>query len=289
MASPTIKALTLLIVLDMIWGLTFPLMKMAMTNTTPHLFMTVRFTTAAILVSIIWRNKILENINSTSLKKAVILSTTVFLAYYLQLVGLKYTTSAKSAFITSLYIIFTPILEISLKRKGIRPTTMISLAMSIMGLTLLTEITDLTNVNIGDLITIIVAFMAALQIILIEKYSKEIDSDYLTSMQIIITSLYSLAILSLTSLPIQTLLNEKVIAALLYTSIVATVIGIYIQTTYQKYLKATEAAIIYTLEPVFAYILSYILLGETLTLQQITGGTLLITANILISLQYLTK
>ena len=289
MASPTIKALTLLIVLDMIWGLTFPMMKMAVTNTTPHLFMTVRFTTAAILVSIIWRNEILENINSTSLKKAVILSTTVFLAYYLQLVGLKYTTSAKSAFITSLYIIFTPILEISLKRKGIRPTTMISLAMSIMGLTLLTEITDLTNVNIGDLITIIVAFMAALQIILIEKYSKEIDSDYLTSMQIIITSLYSLAILSLTSLPIQTLLNEKVIAALLYTSIMATVIGIYIQTTYQKYLKATEAAIIYTLEPVFAYILSYILLGETLTLQQITGGTLLITANILISLQYLTK
>ncbi|HID01398.1 MAG TPA: EamA family transporter, partial [Piscirickettsiaceae bacterium] len=128
------KAEMVLLGITAIWGFTFPAMKVSLDYISPILFLAYRFGIASLLMLLIYRNKVLRR---DTFKEGFILGTTLFFGHGFQIIGLKYTTASNSAFITSLYVVFTPFVAYLILREKIKPGNFVSLIIAVMGLYLI--------------------------------------------------------------------------------------------------------------------------------------------------------
>ena len=278
------KAEIWLLFVTFLWGWSFPIMKISLNYILPITFLLYRFGIAAVFLFIFFKKEIISSIDA--IIPGVLIGVSLSLGQALQTMGLLYTSSSHSAFITSLYIIFSPIIAHFMIKEKIKLVNITSLILASIGLYLLSGIgLDILSINFGDLLTIFCAVSFAFQVVLIQKYTAEkYDYKALTFWQVLISFVSYIIFTDLTGT--LTFTYENIVwLGILYTSIISTAVALIIVLKYQKYTTVQRASIIYAGEPIFAYLASLIALGEILTIYGYIGALLIISSILIIQLR----
>jgi drug/metabolite transporter (DMT)-like permease len=208
----------------------------------------------------------------------------LYIGYLLQTLGLRLTTPAKSGFITGMYIVVVPLLSAAVYKKvpGVWEWTGVVLATA--GLGLLTLDTASLSMGIGDILTVGCAIAFAVHILMVGHYSRQMPSDWLALLQVGASAVFAISTFWALEQPFVRW-SMPVIAALLITSVLATAVAFWVQTWAQQYTTPTRAALLFATEPVFAWVTSFLVLGERLTGQAIAGTFCILIGILLVELK----
>ena len=270
------------------WGVTFLMVQDAINTTPVYAFLFFRFAIASILMFFI-AYKYLNEINKKTILYGIILGLFLFSAFATQTFGLAYTKSSIVAFITGLNVIVVPFLAYFIFKDYISKNVLIATVIAVVGLYLLTMSGALT-IGKGELLTLICAFLFALQIIFTGKFSKEVNVFLLVLFQLLTVTVLSLIFsLSLDDVTFNLTYDYVFFKAVLITAVFATVYAFLIQTYMQQFTTATKTAIIFAMEPVSASVFAYISVGEVLTNIQLSGAILIVFATVVAELKFKRK
>lgn len=273
------KSIGMIIVATLLWGVTFPIMKIAVVSISPVLLTLIRFAIASIFIFIIFYRRIISS-SLDQILRGLYIGVFLYFGYYFQVIGIVYTSAMHSTLITGLYVVISPVLAFFMLKEGMDEKVIISLLMALTGLFLVTGIL-ITSVNIGDILTFFSAIAYSFQVVYVDKYSKKYDPLSLTFFQILTVVLLSLIFLPFSGT--EAMWNGDLIFSIIYLSIFATAVALLLQNFGQRGLDSATASIVFALEPVFGVIFSFIILGETMGILQILGGVLIIVAMIIVS------
>ncbi|MCX7831659.1 MAG: DMT family transporter [Actinobacteria bacterium] len=270
----------LLLFVGLIWGATFPVIKIAIESTGALWFNAYRFLIAAILAFLV----LIFNGKKFSQEKglvpyAFILGSLLAFGYTTQTVGLAYTESGKAGFITGLFVVLVPIFSSIVFKK--RPSAAVSLSvlLSLVGLALLSLGKNFIPQK-GDVLVFLCAVGYAIHIVIVDHITHRFNSLNLSMSQIIVAGLemFILAYIIQPNLPTP---SRYAIFALFLTSIFATIVAFFIQIFAQKHLGPTKTALILLTEPVFAAVFGYLLLNEIFTMRKVLGSILLLVSMVI--------
>ena len=269
-----------------IWGSTFVLVKEALNSASPLVLNSARMVLAAVLLAIFYRKRIAV-LTKPALIAGVLAGIFLFAGYAFQTSGLKLTTPSKSAFLTGTSSVLVPIALVAIWRVRIHLWRVVGIFLALTGLFLMTVpggragLADFANVNLGDLLTIGCAICFTFHVIFVGRASQHFPFEQVAFLQVA-----TAAILMTLSTP---LLEHPyfhptptVIAAVLVTGILCTAVAFTVQSWAQQFTPATHTALIFTTEPVFAWLTSFIYLHERLGLRAGVGA-LLILGGVLVS------
>jgi drug/metabolite transporter (DMT)-like permease len=274
MLSTSRRAELTLLVLTFFWGITFPLVKIALDFCSPFLFLAIRFALGTLIIAVLYSKKI-PSIDKATLKAGIIIGIFLFLGFAFQTVGLKYTAASKSAFITGLFVIMVPPLSVLLVKEKPKLFSLIGVALALSGLWIMTRPKG-SEFGFGDLLTFLCAISFSFQVVYVQIYNARFDFEKLVLVQLLTTTILSVPSMFLFE-RIKFVYDPNLLFALLVTALFATALGITVQNRMQKDTTATKASVIYTTEPVFAGVFSYLILGETLGLVGILGTGLILS------------
>lgn len=278
-----VLALISLITATLIWGITFPLVKYILKYLSEFQLLFLRFLVASFIgIFFVFRGrKYLKNWKSVF--HLSLLGLSLYIAFVFQTVGLRYTTPTKSAFITGLYIVFTPILATLFLKEKIKLHYIIALILSLIGLLFLSniDVRSLASLNIGDFLTLLCAVAFAFQIVLTELLVKNTEPLFVTSFEILIAFLFTIPFVVFNP-PV--LLNLTLILSVTFLGIFASFLALQAESVALRHIDSTEASLIFVLEPVFAYLFSFIIFREVLNLKGIMGAFLIIASMVIITI-----
>ena len=270
-----------------IWGGTFVIIKSALEDISPMMFLGSRFIFASLII-LPFVLKQLKGATKSNYREGIILGIFLFIGFAAQTAGLKYTTATKSAFITGTFVVFTPLFQTLLEKRipsiaNIFGIVLVFLGISFLSsksgnfLSIFTELAE--NFNFADFLTLICAIFYAVYIVYLDMISTRIDYKFLTFIQIFVTAIlaYGSAFL-LGAGGIETVkfdLSLMVIIAILYTSVLATVLTTALQTKFQRDVSPTKASLLFSMEPIFAAIFAFFLLSEKISIFGLIGCALI--------------
>lgn len=276
-----------LVIVTIIWGLGFPITKLAVnsgfgTNT----IMVGRFLTASIVLSVIYFKR-LKNINKTILKYGIITGVFLFLGFFFQTIGNVYTTPSKNGFITQLNIVFVPYLYFLFFKKKVDRYNIISVAIAMVGMFILMYDNDFLNgINKGDIYTFICAIMIAFNVVTGSYFLKKYDFDpaLFVLINILVSMVFSIILMLLfDSVPLDITLVD--FWPLLFLGVLNTALGFLVQSYALKISIPTRVSLIVALESVFAAIGSVLIIKEVLSYQIVIGGLLIISGILITELK----
>jgi len=278
-----------LLFITLIWGATFVIIKIALEDISPMLFVTIRFLLSS-LILFPFLKKIFKETDKAVLSGGLILGLFYFLGFSTQTAGLQFTSATKSGFITGSFVIFIPLFQIFFEKKIPGRGSIIGILLVIVGLlflsskgeSLLQVFYELgSNFNIGDFLTILCAVFYAAYVVYLDLVSKKYHYLPLVFIQITLTGVLGAGALFLFSAAgienIRFNLNEHIIFTFIYTSVFATVIASTLQTKFQKYTTPSKAGIIISFEPIFSAFFAFIILRETVSFFGFIGCILIFT------------
>lgn len=277
-SSGTLAALALVAV-TAVWGSTFVLIKDLVSSLPVTDFLAVRFViAAAVLLAVLWRD--VRRLSSDQLARGVALGVVYGIAQILQTAGLSRSSAAVSGFVTGMYVVLTPVLAALLLRQRSPRTVWAAVALSTAGLALL-ALRGL-SVGTGELLVLASAALYALHIVGLGRWSVPRDALGLSAVQMVTIAL----VCSVGALPGGVVMPHGVgqWSGVLYTALVAGALALVLQTWAQGHLSATRAAVIMTMEPVFAAAFAVLLGGERLTSRMLVGGAFVLAAMYLVEL-----
>lgn len=275
--------LVLLALATAIWGLTFPSTKVAVGDFTPLWLNALRYLIAALASLPFFVLNRSWNRPWSELRKPMIAGGLLFLALYTQTLGLKYTTVAKSSFITCLYVFMVP-LFISFGGKKFRKRFWSLVGLALLGVAMLCEL-RWENFNGGDFLTFLCVIACSLHIIYVGRVANVYSSAFeFNGLQCLTLGTLALVLALFFDgtpdfsplLNLQNLSHFSTLWALIILSIPAGMVAFAIQVHTQKTLSPHVASFIFLMESPFAVVFGYLLIGERLTPLAI-GGCLLIT------------
>lgn len=265
----------LLLITAMVWGSTFGLVKDALNSASPFMFNLVRFGSASLLFLLIFRKQ-LSPMSKSTLFAGLFAGFFLVFGYGTQTVGLLYTTASRSAFITGLAVVFVPIIIILYKRTWFKPITFIGILTALIGLRLLTLPGENgESFNFGDFLTLLCAVSYAANLVCIEIYTRRYSYIQLAFLQLLFTALSSLPAAFVLETPRWTM-TTTLLWALIVTTIGGTLFAFYIVNRVMRFTSATHAAVIFTMEPVFAAVVAHIFYFERLGTLGIIGGVFIL-------------
>jgi len=265
----------LLVTATLFWGETFPVVQDATGEVPVLCFLWVRFAIAALLLALL-ANRRLLGLGWKGVRFGVLLGTLLFCSYLFQTFGLERTTSSNAGFLTGLNVVWVPLLAGPLLRKPPAFGARIGVGMALLGLFLLTWHTP-WRINPGDALVVVCSVFVALHVLGLDAWTEGFDGMALTCVQITtmaVLGLFGSLLFEPVSWP--RLWSGSLVSALLITAVFATVYTFWVMTSFQRLTTPTRAALIYTLEPVFAAIFSVWLHGDSLTLVGWLGGALIV-------------
>lgn len=272
------KAELILLSITFIWGATFSIVKSTLSDVSPLFFISIRFIIASLFLLILFPSEF-KNITKKEFYHSSILGALLFFGFAAQTIGLLYTSASKSAFLTGMAVIFTPIFQFLIEKKAPLFGNVIGVMIVSVGLYFLTSPKG-SEFNFGDILTIACAIIFALYIVYVDIATQSSNPLRITFLQILINGIMSI-FLALVFEDIRFNLNLNVVYALIYLSLLATVLTLYLQMKWQKETTPTKAAVIFTLEPVIAAILAYLFLNENIGLLGVIGGATILLGLIL--------
>ena len=259
------------------WGLTFPLIKIVLTDISPGSLVFSRFL-LTILFFFIFFAKQLRQINSAGFRYGLILGIFLFLGFLTQTIGLKYTTASKSAFITGTNIAILPFVQMLLVRTRPNLANIIGIAMVLSGLFFLTELKS-ERINFGDIITLLCAISFAFHIVYLDIYSRKTDAISLVFGQyvamLLLSFLYMMIFENFIFKDFIFVINNTSVFIIIFTSFFSTFLAFYLAIKYQKFLSPVRAGLIYNMEQVTAVFSAYFILSEIMNSNQIIGAVIM--------------
>lgn len=275
------RADLLLILVVAIWGSTFSIMKIILIDIDPYYFITLRFMVAFISLLLVFHNR-LKYLTWSGLRKGFILGLWLLGGYAFQIVGLQYTTASRSGFITGLAVVLVPFLALVILKEVPGLMNWLGVLLAIAGLFLLTG-TGGKAINYGDYLTLLCAVSFAMQIVLLSKYLKGEDPAVLTLVQmgVVAGGAFLITLFTSSFRPI----TVETAGVVVYTGLLATAFAFFIQSYAQQFTSPTHAGLIFTMEPIFGALFSFLILGELIGTGGIIGGLLIISGMLLAELK----
>ncbi len=277
--SPSRLATLLLVSVTAVWGSTFFLIHDLVTHVPPADFLAVRFAIAAVVMALVFRRQTLA-LHRQEVVIGLGLGALYGLAQLLQTMGLAHTDASVSGFVTGTYVVLTPVLGALLLRERIPGTTWLAVLLATAGLAVL-SLRGLAF-GYGETLTLAAAVLYALHIIGLGRFSTASSATGLATVQA-----FAIAVVALVAaIPGGVTLPQTggQWASLLYMALIAGAVALWAQTWAQSHLPATRAAIVMTLEPVFAAFFAVLFGGESLTLRMVLGGGLVLAAMYVVEL-----
>ncbi|MDI3280266.1 MAG: DMT family transporter [Bacillota bacterium] len=284
-----------LVLVTLVWGVTFSLTKQGVAAVPPLTFLALRFTLAFpfLLLALCLRTPPKRLL--LTLEGGVAAGFVYFLGFAFQTAGLRYTTASKAAFLTGLSVLLVPVLLWLLTGKRPSTGTIWGVALSLLGLALLTyqphqpgsgsaPWAGFLSPSLGDLLVLLCALAFAGHIILVGRYAPLLEPVAFTTVQVAMVSAAATASSFLweKGWPHLSQLPTWVWFHLAFLALLATVGTTLAQVWAQRHTTPSRTAIIFTLEPVFAALFAFLLLGEVPRFTAALGG-LLIISGVLIS------
>jgi drug/metabolite transporter (DMT)-like permease len=267
------KAELILFSITFIWGSTFIVTKDLLASVSPFAYIGLRFALATALFALI-RPSSLRGWDGASVRDGAFLGGLLFGGFALQTVGLQTTTASKSAFITGMMVVFTPLWQVAIEGRLPKIGTWIGVVLVAVGLYILTS-PDGSGVNGGDLLTLGCAVLFGLYIVLLDVFSKRTDVSRLVMAQFAASALGG-GVAALIVEDASVRWSGAMALEVAYLSVFATVIALSLQTAYQRFTTPARSAVIFSLEPVIATVLAYLLVGERIGTPGVVGGGLIL-------------
>jgi drug/metabolite transporter (DMT)-like permease len=278
-ARPLLPELAL-IAATIAYGTTFVIVQNALDHVTPVGFILLRFTIGTIVLAPIalrrgFRRPGVESDVRAFMMAALAFGLTGFAGYWFQNAGLQRTTTSNSAFITGLFVVFTPMIEVLVTRRAPDRRVIVAIAVSAVGLFLLTGASF--HIHAGDALTLGGAVGFAMWIFLGGIFSQRFDPVALTAMQMLVIAVCAVPVVLISGLGHVT--TEVVLAAIV-TGVACSALAFSLQLWGQRYVEPSRAAVILLFEPVVAGFVGY-LVGERLGVAGYLGALVIFVGIVL--------
>lgn len=272
-------ATLLLVGVTAVWGSTFFLIRDLVAHVPSADFLAVRFAIAAVVMFAVFRRQTLA-LSRADLLTGVVLGAIYGAAQLLQTTGLEHTDASVSGFVTGTYVVLTPVFGALLLRDRITGSTWVAVGLATAGLAVL-SLRGL-SIGYGEALTLASAALYALHIIGLGRFSRAHTATGLATVQAFVIAVlcFVAAVPGGVTLPA----DGGQWTSLLYMALVAGAGALWAQTWAQSHLPATRAAIVMTLEPVFAAFFAVLAGGERLTMRMLGGGALVLAAMYVVEL-----
>ena len=275
-----------LLITAIIWGFAFVAQSSGMDHVGPFLFNGARFVLGAtVLIPVMMffqRQKVSSSVsapvsesqtntdNKTMWLGGLCMGIVLFIGASLQQIGIQHTQVANAGFITSLYIIFVPILGLFIGHRT-RVQTWIGGLAALIGLFLL-SVTEQFQISYGDLLQLIGAVFWAVHILVIAHFSPKADALKLCIIQFYFCGVASFVVaLLIEEINLSGFLS--ILPEILYLGVLSTSIAYTFQVIAQKHVAPANAAVIFSLESVFALLGGWLILNEVLSTRDLIGCT----------------
>jgi drug/metabolite transporter (DMT)-like permease len=261
---------------SLLWGATFVVVKNALDHASVFVFLAVRFSLAAALM-LVFRAGAIPQFEREDLFAGLRLGCFMFLGYAFQTAGLQYTTPAKSGFVTGSSVVLVPLLLALFWGRRLTWGAYAGAFVAVLGLYFLTIPAEgIAFLNRGDVLTFVAAGLYAVHIILVGEYTRQHSARALSLIQVAACAVMSwLTAGAAAAIRWQTARFEwrwELYLEILICAFFATALAFSIQLWAQQYTTPSHAAILFTLEPVFAVITSYLLIRERLGHRAMLGA-----------------
>ncbi|MGN0302470.1 MAG: DMT family transporter [Anaerotardibacter sp.] len=269
----------LIVAATVIWGSSFVIVKDVTSYISPAWILFIRFLLAALILALVfWQRRALY------FKKEYIVYGCLFglalgTGYYLQTVGIQYTTPGKNAFLTGTYCVMVPFLAWAVTHYTPTKYNLVAAFLCIVGVGFI-SLNGEAGVNIGDFFTLACAVFYAIHIVLVSKFSQGRDIFVLTMWQFAMVAVMSLVIgIGVEKVPENLFsLDFEQYLALAYLAVACTTIALLFQNVGQANVPPASASLLLSLESPFGVAFSVALGVEVLTGQVVIGFVLVFVA-----------
>lgn len=292
--SKKMQSNILLLITAFIWGSAFVAQKSGMDYIEPFTFNGIRtFIGGIVLIPVVFfmnRNKpekdmpqMTEEEKNKSSRILIIggicCGTALFVASSFQQFGVNYTTAGKAGFITTLYVVFVPIISVLLRKK-VRPVMWLCVVLGAVGLYLLCMTDSSFRLTFGDSLVLLCALFFAVHIMTVDHFITKADGVKLSCIQFLTSGVEGLICMLIFENPdINAIIDCWL--PILYAGVLSCGIGYTFQVVAQKHAEPTVASLIMSLESVFAVICGAVLLSETMSLRELSGCVIIFAAVII--------
>jgi drug/metabolite transporter (DMT)-like permease len=263
-----------------VWGTSFVIIKSALADISPLLFLALRFTQASLVLGMIYRRKL----RRAAIGAGLLSGGLLFAGFVLQTEGLALTTPSKSAFLTGLSIPMIPFLNSLVYRVRPGRYEVAGVAIASFGMALLTWPSGRFVMSPGDFLSLLCAVAFALNFIVINHFSAIAGFETLSVVQIAVAAV--LGSLSAWAFgPVRFHATPALGISVLAMGLLGTALAFTVLVWAQPYTTATRSAVILALEPAVAWLTSYLVTGETLNLRGKMGAGLILAGVLLVELK----
>jgi drug/metabolite transporter (DMT)-like permease len=269
-----------LVGVTVIWGTTFVLVKNALVDVSTILFLAMRFALAGMVLAAVYR----KSMRRIGIWPGVAAGCLLFVAYYFQTTGLELTSPSKSAFLTGLSIPMVPLAGSLVYRIRPRIFEAVGVAIATLGMALMTLPSAGFEISRGDWLSILCAVAFAIHIVLVSHYAPMVGFETIAVVQVAVAALLG-TLFFRSAEPLRLHWNPVVVAAVVVTGLLATAVAFTTMAWAQQYTTATRSALIFALEPVVAWVTSYVLFGETLNWRGQLGAGLILAGVLVVELR----
>jgi drug/metabolite transporter (DMT)-like permease len=264
----------------LLWGSTFVVVKNSLDHSSVFVFLALRFTLAGICMAA-FRPQVFRVLQREEIFAGVRLGFFMFCGYAFQTAGLRYTTASNSGFITGSSVVLVPLILALFWGKRVTLWVYFGTIAAATGLYFLTvPATGVAHLNRGDVLTFFAAMSYAVHIILVGEYTREHSAAALSVLQVLACAVMAwLTALGADAIRWQAMRlhsASQLWIGIAVCAVFATAVAFSLQLWAQQFTTPSHAAIIFTLEPVFAVITSYLVLGERLGLRSVAGAALVL-------------
>lgn len=287
--SPSRRATLLLLATTVLWGSSFFTMNWGTRGVAlrvgdaaaPSGFLFLRFLAAA-LCQIALFPGIRKQLTGPVLRAGAVLALPFYAGFILQTTGLATATSTVVAFLTSLFVVITPLIGVLFFREKPALSTLAGAVVSLVGVYILTD--PHGGLGRGEILAIACAVAFAFQIQMTNIVTKNHPPEAISFVQFSCAVLFSgvtLAALGTSPSALAGALGERHVAwTVLYTAAACSVIAMGVLNRYQRDIPATRASVIYMLEPVIAAVCAALVDGEPMTTRKVLGGAVIVAGNL---------
>jgi len=287
MKSGIFKSDFILLFVAVIWGFAFVAQRLGMEHVGPFTFNWLRFLLGCLsLLPIIFfqRNSASAKPNPGIVKAGIISGFFLFLGISFQQVGMVYTTAGKAGFITGLYVVIVPFLNLFFKQDRTSVGTWIGAILASIGMFLLSA-TKTMGMEFGDVLVLFSAICFAFHLIIIGRLSNRFNTARLSFVQCLICAFLSLLVAAVyETFVLADIL--KITIPIFYGGVLSVGVAYSLQIYGQKNSPASHAAILFSLESVFAAIGGWLILNELLSGRAIFGCALMLSGMLISQLCY---
>ena len=286
-----LRAYLLMLLVVAVWGSTFVLIKSALADATPAAFNLARMTLAFLVLAAVYHRS-WKGIGKGQVAAGAVVGLCLAAGYQFQTIGLVRTTPSKSAFITGMVVVLVPLFSTipGLRPPGARAlrwNAFAGVALGFVGIVLLTAPTaaggrgvagllpDFSTINLGDVLTFGCAISFAFHCLALSHTSPRTGFRPLALLQVGFCAVFMAISLPILEKP-HVVWTPRLITALAVAAVLATAAAFSIQSWAQSILPSTHTALLLTMEPVFAWITSFLVTGERLGARPAAGAVLIL-------------